>query len=152
MVLEQFVPKRNEAIDEKTAYMMIELMKGVVSGGTGVRLQYRYGLNYPIAGKTGTTQNNSDGWFIGITPKLATAVWVGGELRSIHFRSMALGQGANSALPIWALFMKEVYDDKSINFYKGDFDRPSVPLDVEMNCDKYQEEVASEETNDYYSF
>ena len=150
MVLETFVPKRNEAIDEKTAYLMIELMKGVVSGGTGVRLRYKYGLNYPIAGKTGTTQNNSDGWFIGITPKLATAVWVGGELRSIHFRSMALGQGANAALPIWALYMKKVYDDKSINFYKGDFDKPSVPLDIEMDCEKYQEEIQL--GNDYYTF
>ncbi|MBO7201879.1 MAG: transglycosylase domain-containing protein [Bacteroidales bacterium] len=150
MVLERFVPNRNEAIDEQTAYMMIELMKGVVSSGTGVRLRYKYGLNYPIAGKTGTTQNNSDGWFIGITPKLATAVWVGGELRSIHFRSMAHGQGANAALPIWALYMKKVYDDKTINFYKGDFNKPSVPLDVEMDCDKYQEEI--QVGNDYYSF
>ncbi|MBR3940004.1 MAG: penicillin-binding protein [Bacteroidales bacterium] len=150
MVLDHFVPKRNEAIDEQTAYMMIELMKGVVSSGTGVRLRYKYGLNYPIAGKTGTTQNNSDGWFIGITPRLATAVWVGGEIRSIHFRSMAQGQGANAALPIWALYMKEVYNDKSINFYRGDFDKPSVPLEIELDCDKYQEEINSE--NDMYAF
>ncbi|MBR5777026.1 MAG: penicillin-binding protein [Bacteroidales bacterium] len=147
MLLDHFVPKRNEAIDEKTAYMMIELMKGVVSSGTGVRLRYKYGLDYPIAGKTGTTQNNSDGWFIGITPKLATAVWVGGEIRSIHFRSMAHGQGANAALPIWALYMKKVYNDKAINFYKGDFDKPSIPLDIEMNCDKYQEELGKETDN-----
>ncbi len=150
MVLDHFIPKRNEAIDEQTAYMMIELMKGVVSSGTGVRLRYKYGLNYPIAGKTGTTQNNSDGWFIGITPRLATAVWVGGEIRSIHFRSMAQGQGANAALPIWALYMKEVYNDKSINFYRGDFDKPSVPLDIELDCDKYQEEIDSE--NNMYAF
>lgn len=150
MVLDHFIPKRNEAIDEQTAYMMIELMKGVVSSGTGVRLRYKYGLNFPIAGKTGTTQNNSDGWFIGITPRLATAVWVGGEIRSIHFRSMAQGQGANAALPIWALYMKEVYNDKSINFYRGDFDKPSVPLDIELDCDKYQEEIDSE--NNMYAF
>ncbi len=144
MVLERFVPQRNEAISEQTAYMMLELMKGVVESGTGVRLRYKYGLNYPIAGKTGTTQNNSDGWFIGITPKMVTAIWVGGELRSIHFRSTALGQGANAALPIWALYMKKVYQDKFINFYKGDFDKPSVPLDIEMNCDKFQQEVQQE--------
>ena len=81
---------------------------------------------------------------------MATAVWVGGEIRSIHFRSMAQGQGANAALPIWALYMKEVYNDKSINFYRGDFDKPSVPLDIELDCDKYQEEIDSE--NNMYAF
>ena len=144
VVLERVVPERNEALNEKTAYLMLELMKGVVESGTGVRLRYKYGLNYPIAGKTGTTDDNSDGWFIGLTPKLATGVWVGGEYRSIRFRSTALGQGANTALPIWALYMKRVYEDKSLNFYRGDFERPSVPIDVQMNCEKFKEEIEGE--------
>ena len=145
MVLERFTPQRSEALDEKTAYMMIELMKGVVQSGTGVRLNYKYHLNQystAIAGKTGTTQNNSDGWFVGITPKLATAVWTGGELRSIHFRNMTYGQGAAMALPIFGLYMEKIYKDGKLNFYRGDFDRPSEP--VEMDCANFQQEIENE--------
>ena len=105
----------------ETAYQMITLMKGVVETGTGIRLRYRYGLNNPIAGKTGTTQNNSDGWFMGLTPDLVTGIWVGAEDRSVHFRSTNLGQGANMALPIWALYMKRVYNDPDIKINKGRF-------------------------------
>ncbi len=144
IVLDRFVPIRNEAMSEQTAYLMLELMKGVVESGTGSRLRYRYNLNYPIAGKTGTTDNNSDGWFIGITPNLATAVWVGGELRSIHFRTTDLGQGASMALPIWGLFMQKVYNDPKIKFYKGPFDPPSQNVNVEMNCEKFAEEIKHE--------
>ncbi|HAL64507.1 MAG: Penicillin-binding protein, 1A family, partial [Bacteroidetes bacterium 38_7] len=86
-VLESFVPRKEEAISQETAYLMVELMKGVVQSGTGVRLRYKYGFDNPIAGKTGTSQNQSDGWFIGLVPQLTTGVWVGGELRSIRFRS-----------------------------------------------------------------
>lgn len=146
MVLERFKPQRSEALDEMTAYMMIELMKGVVQSGTGVRLNYKYHLNKystAIAGKTGTTQNNSDCWFVGITPRLATAVWTGGELRSIHFRNMTYGQGAAMALPIFGLFMEKIYKDSKLNFYRGDFDRPSEP--VEFDCAKFQQEIQSEE-------
>ena len=144
-VLESFTPQRNEALSEVTAYMMIELMKGVVHSGTGARLNYKYHLNQystAIAGKTGTTQNNSDCWFVGITPKLATAIWTGGELRSIHFRNMTYGQGAAQALPIFGLYMEKIYKDPNIKFYRGDFERPSVP--IEMDCSKFQQEVQEE--------
>jgi penicillin-binding protein 1A len=146
MVLERFTAKRSEAISEATAYMMIELMKGVVHSGTGVRLNYKYHLNNystAIAGKTGTTQNNSDCWFVGITPKLATAVWTGGELRSIHFRNMTYGQGAAMALPIFGLYMQKVYADPRIKFYRGDFEHPNVPMG--MDCSKFQQEIEEEE-------
>ena len=148
--LESFVPKQDEAIDEQTAYLMIALMKGVVESGTGVRLRYRYGLGYPIAGKTGTTQNNSDGWFMGLTPNLVSGVWTGCEDRACHFKSMALGQGANMALPVWAIYMKKIYDDPSLNFYKGDFEKPSKPLTVEIDCDKYDQDL--KDKNDTYNF
>ncbi len=137
-VLESFVPKQQEAISEETAYLMIMLMKGVVESGTGIRLRYKYGFDNPIAGKTGTTQNQSDGWFMGITPELVSGVWVGCEDRSAHFRSIDLGQGANMALPIWALYMKKVYADKQLGYLMNDFDPPSKPMNLEFDCDKYQ--------------
>ena len=102
--------------------------------GTGVRLRYKYGFNNPIAGKTGTTQNQSDGWFMGITPDLVTGVWVGCEDRAAHFRTLELGQGANMALPIWALYMQHVYDDLSLRISKRDFDYPSKPISVDLDC------------------
>ena len=137
-VIATFVPKKNEAVSEKTAGLMIQLMKGVVQSGTGCRL-HAYDLRNPIAGKTGTTSNNSDGWFMGLTPNLTAGVWVGAEDRGVHFRSTDLGQGATMALPIWGLFMKRVYADKSINLYTGDFDGlKGLP---DFNCDSYQKDV-----------
>jgi penicillin-binding protein 1A len=136
-ILEEFVPKTDEAMSEQTAYLVIELMKGVVEGGTATRLRGRYGLTNPIAGKTGTTQNNSDGWFMGLTPELVTGVWVGCDDRAAHFRSTALGQGANMALPIWGIYMKKVYEDKKLNVSKSDFERPAV-LDVDIDCSKFK--------------
>ena len=149
MVLERFTARRSEALSENTAYMMLELMKGVVQTGTGARLNYKYQLNNystAIAGKTGTTQNTSDCWFVGITPRLATAVWTGGEVRSIHFRNMTYGQGAAMALPIFGLYMKKIYTDTKLKFYRGDFERPAVP--IEMDCTKFQQEIQSE-SHDY---
>ena len=137
----------NEALNEKTAYMMLHLMKGVVQSGTGTRLNYKYHLSEysaAIAGKTGTTQNNSDCWFVGITPKLATAIWTGGELRSIHFRNMTYGQGASMALPIFGYYMQSIYKDPKLHFPRGDFEQPSVPLDVELDCARFQEEIMNE--------
>jgi len=139
-VIANFIPRQDEAMSEETAYLMLTLMKGVVESGTGARLRYRYGLSNPIAGKTGTTQNNSDGWFMGITPDLVTGVWVGGDDRSIRFRNMSLGQGANMALPIWALFMKRVYADKTLKISTADFDRPLKPLSVDINCVTYTDQ------------
>ena len=136
-VIESFVPDRKEAMSEETAFLMLELMKGVVESGTGIRLRLTYGYHNPIAGKTGTTQNQSDGWFMGIVPQLSTGVWVGCEDRSAHFRTITLGQGANMALPIWALYMDKVYNDPRLNFTKGDFERPLNELSVELDCDKF---------------
>ena len=145
-VLESFIPKQQEAMSEETAYLMIELMKGVIESGTGVRLRYKFALDAPIAGKTGTTQNNSDGWFMGVTPSLTTGVWVGGELRSIHFRSTHLGQGANMALPIWAIYMKKVWDDKNLKVPKSAFEKPAVDLSDRIDCKKFKQEIRNEET------
>jgi penicillin-binding protein 1A len=152
-VIEEFVPRREEAMSEETAYLMLELMKGVVQSGTGIRLRYKYQFANPIAGKTGTTQNQSDGWFIGITPELTTGVWVGAEDRSVHFRSLALGQGANMALPIWALYMKKVFDDPSLNVSQEDFEKPLQPLSVDLDCDESVEEgEESKETQEEIEF
>ncbi len=150
MVLEVFNTKSNAALDEETAYLVLELMKGVVDSGTGARLRYKYGLRSTIAGKTGTTDNNSDGWFIGINPKLATAVWVGGELRSIHFRSTALGQGASMALPVYGLFMQKCEKNPKLNFYKGDFDRPPS-LEIDVDCRNYIQELQQGTVSDEYT-
>jgi len=136
-VLEKFVPEKTEALDELSAYKMLELMKGVVESGTGNRLVWKYGFNNPIAGKTGTTQNQSDGWFMGVTPDIVTGIWVGAEDRSVHFRTITLGQGANMALPIWAIYMKKVYDDTSLGISKGDFEKPLKDVLIEFDCEKY---------------
>jgi penicillin-binding protein 1A len=146
-VLETFVPEKKEAMSEETAYLMLDLMKGVVQTGTGIRLRTKYGFNNPIAGKTGTTQNQSDGWFMGVTPDLTTGVWVGAEDRSVHFRVISLGQGANTALPVWALYMKKVYADPTLRISQGDFDRPLKPLSVPLNCDAYDKASSEEEEN-----
>ena len=152
-VIESFVPERREAMSEETAFLMLELMKGVVESGTGIRLRFKYGFNNPVAGKTGTTQNQSDGWFMGIVPELTTGIWVGCEDRSAHFRSITLGQGANMALPIWALYMQKVYNDPSLDFSKGDFEPPLKGLSVEVDCEKYDKEAAKTSNDvDQYEF
>lgn len=139
-VIAQFVPHQDEAMNEETAYMMIGLMKGVVESGTGSRLRGKYGLTNPIAGKTGTTQSNSDGWFMGLTPDLVTGVWVGGDDRTIRFRTTSLGQGANMALPIWALYMKKIYNDNQLQLTKGDFERPEGLNEDYFNCSTFDAE------------
>ena len=138
-VIERFTAEESEAMSEVTAYKMVELMKGVVQSGTGIRLRSKYKLNNPIAGKTGTTQKNSDGWFMGITPDLTTGVWVGAEDRNVHFRTTEMGQGSHTALPIWALYMQRVYADPSLHISKGDFPKPTVSdVDLDFNCEKYE--------------
>lgn len=139
-ILQTFVSRKQEAMSEQTAYLMIELMKGVVDFGTGGRLRSVYGLKYPIAGKTGTTDDNSDGWFMGLTPDLVGGCWVGAEDMQVHFMSTALGQGANMALPIWARFMQKVYADPTIKISREDFDKPNGRITVEMDCAKYERE------------
>lgn len=139
-VVQRFSPEESEAMSELAAYKTIALMKGVVQSGTGVRLRSLYGFTNPIAGKTGTTQKNSDGYFMGITPDLTTGVWVGAEDRSVHFRSTRLGQGSHTALPIWAMYMKKVYADKSLNVSQGDFPKPNIPgADLDFNCLEYDD-------------
>lgn len=146
VVLDMSETKSNVALDEQTSYLVLDLMKGVVESGTGGRLRYVYNLKSIVAGKTGTTDNNSDGWFIGINPRLATAVWTGGEVRSIHFRSTSLGQGASMALPVYGLFMQKCERDNSLKFYQGDFFKPDI-VDVEMDCSKYLEEIQTDYSN-----
>ena len=119
-VLGQFSERRHEAVTADAAYAMIQMMRGVVDGGTGSRLRSRYGLSGPIAGKTGTTNDNSDGWFIAYTPTITARVWVGAEDRYVHFTSTALGQGANMALPIWGLWMKKVLADGTLGISSND--------------------------------
>jgi penicillin-binding protein 1A len=134
-VLGTFVPESNEAISAETAYLMLNLMQGVVNNGTAARLRSRYIPVGQIAGKTGTSNNQSDGWFMGTMPKLAAGVWVGGEDRSVHFSSLEWGGGSNMALPIWGLFMQKVLNDKRLNISKDDvFEKPEN-FDVNFNCD-----------------
>ena len=149
-VIQRFSPEESEAMSELTAYKMIELMKGVVQSGTGIRLRTLYGFNNPVAGKTGTTQKNSDGYFMGITPDLTTGVWVGAEDRSVHFRSTKLGQGSHTALPIWALYMKKVYADKNLGISKGDFTKPNIPgVDLNFDCNRYDDEESIEYIDEF---
>lgn len=157
-VLATFVPDKKEAISEKTAYLMTNLLQNVVYRGTAIRLRLKYGLKNEIAGKTGTTQNQSDGWFMGFVPKLTTGIWVGCEDRAVHFNSIALGQGANMALPIWALYMQKVYADSlSLDYSIEDkFELPFGGLDVNVNCDDFgaedpailQERIRAKEDDD----
>jgi penicillin-binding protein 1A len=125
-VISTFTPKRNDAISEKTAFLMLNMLENVVNHGTSMRLRFRYGFRNMIAAKTGTTNNHSDGWFIGIVPHLVTGIWVGGEERSIRFHGLRLGQGATMALPTWAYYMQKVYADSSNLGYKPQeiFEKP----------------------------
>ncbi len=115
-VIAKFQPRMNEVISSESAYKMLVELKAVIDEGTGGRLRYKYNIAGEIGGKTGTTNRNSDAWFMGFTPQLVSGVWVGGEDRDIHFDSMQMGQGASMALPIWAYYMKKVYKDKSLPY------------------------------------
>ena len=119
-VLSEFTNRKREAIAESTAYLMVNLMEGVVQGGTASRLRYRYNLTGEIAGKTGTTNDNSDGWFIGYTPTLVAGVWTGAEDRQVHFQSITYGQGAHMSLPTWGIFMKKVLADGTLGISADD--------------------------------
>jgi penicillin-binding protein 1A len=153
-VLDEFTPKTEEVLSEESAYVILNLLEGVTQSGSGVRLRlpwekpgyvtgYPYEFDNAIAGKTGTTQNQSDGWFMGIVPNLATGVWTGGEDRAIHFEGIAKGQGATMSLPSWALFMKKCYADKTLKISKEDFEKPEK-LSININCDEKTEEEGEE--------
>lgn len=146
VVLYESVPESHDVLNKDIAYAVIKLLEGVTESGSGGRLRtdgggfgyemmtgYPYVLRNPIAGKTGTTQNQSDGWFVGMVPNLATGVWVGNEDRSAHFKSITYGQGAVMALPIWGLFMKKCYADKELNVSKEPFERPAN-LSIKVDC------------------
>ncbi|WP_031426563.1 penicillin-binding protein 1A [Flavimarina sp. Hel_I_48] len=148
-ILYQNVPQAADVLSKESAYVMLNLMEGVTQYGSGVRLRtgannrydfknvitdYPWAFTNPIAGKTGTTQNQSDGWFMGIVPNLATGVWVGGEERSVHFSSITYGQGATMALPIWAIYMKKNYAQDSLKISKEEFERPEK-LTIAVDCD-----------------
>jgi penicillin-binding protein 1A len=133
-VIANFTPNSHEVISETTSYKMIYMLQNVMDHGTGVRARFRYGLKAPMGGKTGTSQNHSDGWFVGFTPSLVSGVWVGGEDRSIHFDNMSAGQGANMALPIWSIYMQKVYADPELGYSAEEqFDIPDW-FDAEAGC------------------
>ncbi len=151
-ILYQFKPETRDVLSEETAYVATKLMEGVTQSGSGARLRtkgadsyradyrevvtgYPYEFTNPIAGKTGTTQNQSDGWFMGMVPNLVTGVWVGGEERSVHFRSITYGQGAAMALPIWGIYMKSCYADETLNISKEAFEEPKS-LSIVVDCSK----------------
>ena len=154
MALFEVVPETRDVISEEAAYVTINLMEGVTKHGSGARLRhaglektnyiyentvtgYPYIFENPIAGKTGTTQNQSDGWFMGIVPNLVTGVWVGGEDRSVHFEEIGFGQGATMALPIWALFMKAAYENQELGISQEEFPIPEV-LTIPLECEEYE--------------
>ena len=151
-VLGEFTNPKREAISDYTAYLMANLMQGVVNSGTGVRLRAKYGLKGEIAGKTGTTNDQSDGWFIGYTPSLTAGVWVGAEDRQVHFESLSLGGGSNMALPIWGIFMQKVLADGTLGVY--DTDRFMAPpgVSLDLNCDgsDADAEVKAEDEEDFF--
>jgi penicillin-binding protein 1A len=152
-VLFQFTPETKDVLSAETAYVTLKLMEGVTQFGSGARLRhnwaqrvpvykevitgYPYEFTNPIAGKTGTTQNQSDGWFMGIVPNLVTGVWVGAEDRATHFKGIKYGQGAAMALPIWGSYMKSCYEDESLEVSKGQFKKPGN-LSIEVDCENYK--------------
>jgi penicillin-binding protein 1A len=154
-VLYEYTPETKDVLSKEVAYAMVNLLEGVTLSGSGVRLRndynknnsfykklitgYPYNFTNPIAGKTGTTQNQSDGWFMGMVPNLVTGVWVGGEDRSIHFRSITEGQGAAMALPIWGLYMKKNYANEDLGVSKDEFEAPEE-MSINIDCSKQQEE------------
>lgn len=158
VVLQEFNTHHERVMSEEDAYAIVNLMTGVTEGGTGTRLRgggtrpaYERGAvtGYPwqftneIAGKTGTTQNQSDGWFMGMVPNLITGVWTGCEDRAAHFSSIIWGQGATAALPIWANYMRRCYNDGELNISQEPFAKPDYPMSIQLNCDTYQRETNS---------
>ena len=151
-VLGEFTNKKKEAISNYTAYLMANLMQGVVNSGTAIRLRAKYGLKGEIAGKTGTTNDQSDGWFIGYTPSLTAGVWVGAEDRQIHFESLTLGGGSNMALPIWGIFMKKVLEDGTLGVYESDrfIAPPGISLNLDCDGSDADATVKAEDEEDYF--
>ena len=150
-VLANFQPVKHEAISERSAYLMLTMLQGVVRNGTGSRIwsdNYPWKITAQVGAKTGTTNENSDGWFIGVTPNLVTGVWTGAEDRSVHFDQMTYGQGAYMALPIWAGYMRKVYDDSRLPYNERErFDKPA-DWDEVFDCPNYEKPGSNDSTND----
>ncbi|MDQ7947366.1 MAG: transglycosylase domain-containing protein [Pedobacter sp.] len=138
VVLYDSRPVIKVVMNEEIAYVMTRMLRGVITGGTGYRLIGKYGITAPIGGKTGTTQNNSDGWFMAISPDLVAGVWTGCEDRAFHFTSTRDGEGANSALPIFAGFMKRVYANSDLKISRADFEPPKNGVSIVFDCSQYQ--------------
>jgi len=152
-VIATFQPERHEAFDEQTAYLMVNLLQGVIDGGTGIRLRNREGygkFTMPIAGKTGTTQNHSDGWFIGTTPRLTAGVWTGADLRSIHFRTISSGQGANMALPIWGYFYKKVLADPTLDYTEEMTFKKPDNFNINLDCEDDEQQNVPSDFEDFF--
>ena len=151
-LLGEFNNLKREAVSDYTAYLMANLMQGVVNSGTGARLRAKYGLKGEIAGKTGTTNDQSDGWFIGYTPSLTAGVWVGAEDRQVHFESLSLGGGSNMALPIWGLFMQKVRADGTLGVSETDrfMAPPGVTLQLDCDGSDADAQVSAEEDDSYF--
>jgi penicillin-binding protein 1A len=153
-VIETFAPKTVDVLSEETAYLMVHMLQGALqeSDGTARGLfRYKAAQNNEIGGKTGTTQNHADGWFMGITPNLVTGVWVGGDDMSIRFRSMTYGQGSRLALPAWGLYMDKIYADANLDYQKSKFIKPAR-LSVSLNCEDYHRAIMVSDSlsNDQY--
>lgn len=147
-ILYQYEPKTTAVLSEEKAYAVLNLMEAVTKKGTSVRLKYKYKFKNPIAGKTGTTQNNMDGWFMGMVPNLVTGVWTGCQDPAVRFSLTYYGQGANMALPIWAEMMQRVYADKSLDISQGEFEKPSTAMDIITDCDVYKQMQSGEFENE----
>lgn len=149
-VLATFTPKKREAISEKAAFLMVNLMEGVINSGTAYRVRALYVPEGAVAGKTGTTNDQSDGWFIGYTPRLTAGVWVGAEDRQVHFSGLALGGGSNVALPIWGIFMKKVLENGTLGVTKNDTFTPPQGFDVNLNCSGGDEDMKRNSSDDLF--
>lgn len=147
---EKPIPK--PAMNEEVAYVMTRMLRGVVTNGTGWRLAGKFGVKAAIGGKTGTTQNNSDGWFMGISPQLVAGVWTGCEDRAFHFISTAQGDGATTALPIFAGFMKRVYANPKLKIKQTDFDPPKNGVSITYDCNQYQQQEQKTELDEKLGF
>lgn len=148
-IISTFQAREIEAISEETAYLMVALLKGVVDRGTAGRLRWYYNFTAEMAGKTGTTQNQSDGWYMGITPQLSAGVWVGGEDRSIHFDRLGLGAGGSMALPIWAKFFEKVYADSTLGITQEELFQKPVGFHVDLDCDDVTPKPSSTDFSDF---
>ncbi len=140
-LIQEFIPTKQEALSEETAFLMLHMLKGSKEeeGGTARGLNPELTLDNDVGAKTGTTQNASDGWFVGVTHNLVSGAWVGGDDRSIHFRDWVLGQGARTAMPIWQDYMLKVYNNNDLQIRKGRFDKPTKQINVQVDCSVYND-------------